>query len=181
MGRKEDRAELMSVRVMQEQEWAYLARARRLSPVEIARLSIEPPERGGLGYYRSAQQVRGLVNTYAERMRDALEESPALRVEMELADLDMQYRAAAELAGAIDAGATERERRTTGDSEVVVYRDEKIRIAALAQLRAIGESRRKLKGLDEASKVDVTVTTTTDAELAKLAEQLGMPKVARRA
>lgn len=184
MGRKEERAELMSVRVMQEQEWAYLANARHLNAAQIAMLSIEPPHRGGLGYYKSPQQVRGLINTYVARMADALEESPALRVQLALDDMHAQQVRLKAMTERIDRQATALKARELGvemdDPICWVLRNERDMIAVESRLLAVNESIRKLKGLDEASKVDITVTTTTDAELAALAEQLGMPKVAKR-
>lgn len=164
--RADERKALVSARVMREQEWAYDLRAAHHSVREISMLSYRGREQGGLGYGLSSQAVKGLVNSYLERMRESLEESPAERIAQEVADLDMQYRAAARLVAATYIDEVGDEQR----------RDERTILAALATLRQIGERRAKLLGLDatEKKQVDVTVRDAASAELEAMLAEAGI-------
>ena len=55
---------------------------------------------------------------------------------------------------------------------LVVMRDDRVKLGALAQIQRVGESRRKLFGLDAPVEVGVTLTTATDVALEALAAQL---------
>jgi hypothetical protein len=184
MTRTPDSRDVIAVRVMQEQEWAFDQRARHISYREMRRRVNLSRAGGGLGYDLSEHALKGLVNGYMERMRETLEESPDFYRTRELADLEDQYRAAAAMAEAVDEAGTMLAAYADGYDNVAEYleanpggavlRDEKVRLAALAQLRSIGERRAKLLGLDAATahKVDVTVTTALDAAVAELEAEL---------
>lgn len=183
MSRTPDSRDVIAVRVMQEQEWAFDQRARHVSYREMRRRVNLSRAGGGLGYDLSEHALKGLVNGYMERMRETLEESPDFYRTRELADLEDQYRTAAAMAEAIDEAGTMLAAYADGYDNVEAYlaagnapafRDEKVRLAALAQLRSIGERRAKLLGLDAATahKVDVTVTTALDAAVAELEAEL---------
>lgn len=175
---KPKHSDLIAIQVMREQEWCYDKRRAHLSIREIARATIEAPP-VGLGYYLSPHQIKGLLGGYLERMRETLEESPAEAIAQELADLDMQYRAAAQLAGEYTGEVT-----VDPDTgvEVKVRRDERVILAALATLRQINERRAKLLGLDAptASTVAVTVTDATDAAVQELAAEVERRAKAQR-
>jgi hypothetical protein len=176
--------ELIAVRVMREQEWAYEQRSRHLSYREMRRRSILPTYQGGLGYDVSEHTLKGLVTGYTERMRETLQESPEFYMHRELADLEEQYRVAAALADPIDRSATmlaayalgftSVEQLLAESPESAVPQDGRVILAALATMRQTGERRAKLLGLDAATthKVDVTVTDAVDAEVARLAAEL---------
>lgn len=179
-----DYREIIAVRVMREQEWAYEQRSRHLSYREMRRRSIMPQYMGGLGYDLSEHALKGLVTGYTERMRETLQESPEFYMHRELADLEEQHRIAASLADPVDREATMLKAYVLGFSTVdeliaespesAVLQDPKVRLAALATMRQTGERRAKLLGLDAATthKVDVTVTDAVDAEVARLAAEL---------
>lgn len=176
--------ELIAVRVMKEQEWAYEQRSRHLSYREMRRRTHLPKEQGGLGYDLSEHALKGLVNGYLERMRDTLQEQPEFYMYRELSDLEEQYRAAAEMVSPIDRERTLIAAYLAGYDDVDAYlkaepsgfvlRDEKVRLAALVALRQINERRAKLLGLDavQTHKLDVTVTDAVDADIARLAAEL---------
>lgn len=181
--------EIIAVRVMREQEWAYEQRLRHLSYREIRRRSSLPVDFGGLGYDISEHALKGLVTGYTERMRETLQESSEFYMHRELADLEEQYRAAAALADPIDREATALRAYALGLKTVealiaeapehIVPQDGRVRLAALTTMRQIGERRAKLLGLDtvQTQKVDVTVTDAVDAQVAALAAELeGTPR-----
>lgn len=172
---KADRQALIAVRAMQEQEWCFRTRVLgHRSVLETSRLSLEPAP-VGLGYYLSPHMVKGMLRVYAERMAETLQEDVAERAAQEAADLDQQYRAAAQLANPIDELATQRARRLGEiDDEDVVQQDPRVVLAALATMRQIGERRAKLLGLDAETKTTVTVehVTATDKAVQELAAEL---------
>jgi hypothetical protein len=145
-------ADLVAVKVMREQEWAYAA---WLAHVPFAQMRVEvakPPSEGGLGYELSVQALRGLVTGYRARVGD-LSATREEQIERELHDLDAIQRAAglslarAEAAEALDVHAAK------------LYLD-------------AGAQRRKLLGLDAAVKVEAEVTHR-DAVAEELNAMLG--------
>jgi hypothetical protein len=174
----EQRRELIAVRAMREQEWAYTTRViGHRSVADTSRLSVEASPLG-LGYYLSPHMVKGLLTVYAERMRETLEESPAERIAQELDDLDRQYRAAARLADPVDREATAAAEAAYNDGYVerlvTVYRDEKTILGALTAMGRIGERRAALLGLNAEVKSRVTVehVDATDRAIQELAAEL---------
>jgi len=184
MTRTPDSRDVISIRVMEEQQWAFDQRARHISYREMRRRVNLSRAGGGLGYDLSEHALKGLVSGFMDRMRDTLEESPEFYRTRELADLEDQYRTAAALAEPLDAEATTLAAYALGYKSVAelledapgsaVPQDPKVRLAALAQLRNIGERRAKLLGLDAATthKLDVTVTDALDAQVAQLAAEV---------
>lgn len=176
-------AEVLRVKVMQEQEWAYARKLEHYSYREMAILTYAEPARGGLGYGLSANACRGLVAGYVERMKETLEDSAAETMARELADLDAQQRALMRLTSPIDEPRSMLVAKTLGFSSIeelaehsplnVVFRDDKVAIAALSQARAVGESRRKLLGTDAALKVDVTTHDGLQVELEEMLARAG--------
>lgn len=158
--RRFDGREVAELRIEESKRWAYERRLEHLSYREIARLSIEAPENGGLGYYLGPDALKGRVTKYREDMAVSLGEDLAEHRERELADLDsIQRYARAAMAKAAAVGAF----------------DEK---ATAAFMRA-GESRRKLLGLDAPveSKLDVTVHDGVTDELNAMLAEAGIPPI----
>lgn len=185
-------SELIALRVMREQQWAYDRRLEHLSYREMRSLANRPPEHGGLGYDLSEQALKALVDGYVERMRETLEESREQQIARELADLDKQHRALVMMLGGNDAAATAKLQSTLAATleltladvqatypDLVVPRDDKVILAALAQLRQVGESRRKLLGLDAPTlaKVDVVHHDAVAEELNAMLARAGRDPV----
>lgn len=180
-------ADVIAVKVMREQEWAYGRKLEHYSYREMARLAAQPVEQGGLGYHMSPHTFVGLVNGYLERMRETLTDSPDLTMARELADLDEQHRNLKRLTGPIDQARSLLVARTLGYATIdelaehsplnVVFRDERIIVAAESQLRAVGESRRKLLGTDSAIKVDLTTHDGLTAELNEMLAKAKLPPI----
>jgi len=148
----------------------------------MRRLVIEPVDRGGLGYDLSEHALRGLVVGYVESARETLTEERGVYIARELADLDLQHRAlAAVLARSIDAAESTKVAAALGyDSlaqllkeapDAAVPLDARQITALLRELRAVGESRRKLLGLDAPLEARVEVTSR-DGVMAELEAML---------
>lgn len=165
--KKAKRAELIAVRVEAEQRWAYAQRMAHLSYTEMRAKSALHPDAGGLGYPLSEHALKGLVNTYLEKMREVHEVNTQELVQRELADLDMQQRRAAivaELAAESMARAHE--------IDALDVHGGKLLLEADAKARAVGESRRKLLGLDQPTRIEADVTVK-DGVLEELNAMLG--------
>lgn len=91
MGRE---SELIAIRVLREQEWAYNAWRQRLSYAETARKSSLSVDDGGLGYGLSEQQIKQRLDGYRERMRPFLEANAVTARERQIAELDELSRLA---------------------------------------------------------------------------------------
>lgn len=189
MSKRPRYAELTSVKLERERAWAYERHLEHLPYREMRRLAIEPPERGGLGYDLSEHALAGLVRGYIDTMRETLSESREAHVARELADLDAQQRAlTAVLARNVDMAATATVAAALGydsalallkaqpDAAVPLPASDLVRL--LSALRAVGESRRKLLGLDAPieAKVDVTHRDGVAEELAKILEDAAASK-----
>lgn len=170
MGKKAKHADLLAVKVLREQRWAYERRLDHLSYHEIRVLSSAPPEHGGLGYDVSEHRLKGLVTGYRERMAEVEAEELDEHRARELADLDVAQRrvdAIAENAARAVARAAELEALDVHASKVM--------LDATAQRRAIGESRRKLLGIDapQQIKADVVVRDAVTEELNAMLARAG--------
>jgi hypothetical protein len=131
-------ADLIEARVAVEREWCYAGWLTHKTPRQLAAESMRPAERGGLGYYLGVPAVRGLIEQ-ARADHGALVNREA-QVERELHDLDLvQQLAMASMRRAAEVEALD--------------------IHAMKAFTEAGAQRRKLLGLDEATKVEATVTT----------------------
>ncbi|WP_372469213.1 hypothetical protein ACCO44_08155 [Microbacterium maritypicum] len=103
-------SELIAVRVLREQEWAYDAWRQRLSFAEISRRSDLPVAEGGLGHRLSEPQVKARLDAYRDRMRPFLEANAVTARERQIAELDELSRLAqAALAQAATAGKLDKD------------------------------------------------------------------------
>lgn len=187
MSKRPKYSDLTAVKLEQERAWAYGRHLEHLSYRDMRRLAIEPPERGGLGYDLSEHALAGLVRGYLDTMRETLTEQRDAYVARELADLDAQQRAlTAVLARNVDMAETAKLAAALGyDSALDLLNAEPERaiplpagdlVRLLAALRAVGESRRKLLGLDAPieAKVDVTHRDGLADELAALLDDANL-------
>lgn len=179
---KVDRSELIAVRVLHEQRWAYERALEHLSYREMRTLANRSPARGGLGYDLSEHALKALVKGYRDRMAEVEARTLEEHRERELADLDDEQRALAGLTGAIDLeraaiiakhfGYDSVEAFVIDNPTADVWRDDGVRLRAHRERRAAGESRRRLLGLDApvSAKVEIThrdaVLDDLDAALA---------------
>lgn len=131
MGKRKNRqhAELVAVRVLREQEWAFARRLEHKSYHQMRELASRPESAGGLGRDVSEHTLRKLVEAYRDRMAEVEVVNLAEHRERELHDLDL----AQQLCRAAMAKAAE---------------DGRIDVSATALFAKLGESRRKLLGLD---------------------------------
>ncbi len=186
MSKRPKYREIEAVRLGLEQSWAYGRHLEHLSYRDMRARVIEPPERGGLGYDLSEHALAGLVRGYLDTMRETLTEQRDAYVARELADLDDQQRAlTAVLLRNIDMAETARVARDRGyDSALALLKaepDAAVPLPAadlvrlLAALRSVGESRRKLLGLDAPieAKVDVVHRSAVEDELAAMLADVG--------
>lgn len=169
--KKAKHTELIAVRVEAEQRWAYAQRMAHLSYNEMRVKSSRHPEDGGLGYQLSEHALKALVNGYLEKMREVHEVNVEELVTRELADLDMQQRRAAVVAelAAEHLAAVRDDPEAPGRLSVDAG---KLLLDADAKARAIGESRRKLLGLDQPTRIEADVTVK-DGVLEELNAMLG--------
>ncbi|MGO4300406.1 hypothetical protein [Leifsonia sp. RAF41] len=91
MGRE---SELIAIRVLREQGWAYGAWRQRLSYREMARRSKLAADDGGLGYGLSEHLIKQRLDGYRERMRPYLEANAVTARERQIAELDELSRLA---------------------------------------------------------------------------------------
>jgi hypothetical protein len=175
-------AEISATRLLIEQRWAYERHLEHLSYRDMRRLVIEPADRGGLGYDLGEHALRGLVVGYVESARETLTEERGVYIARELADLDLQHRAlAVVLSRSIDAAETAKVAAALGYEslaqllkeapDAAVPLDARQITALLRELRAVGESRRKLLGLDAPLEARVEVTSR-DGVIAELEAML---------
>lgn len=184
--------ELVAVRVLHEQGWAYEQRLAHVSYRAMRIAANAAPGAGGLGYDLSEHALKSLVGGYRARMADVLATDLDEHRERELADLDAQHRALAALVDPIDRNATLKAGQVEGFDgvdaivahapELVVLRSDATVIGALAALRQIGESRRKLLGIDAPAslKVDVTQHDAVVDELNAMLARAGKTPIERQ-
>lgn len=150
MGRE---SELIAVRVLHEQEWAYEGWRQRLTHTEMARRSALSESDGGLGYALSEYVVKQRLDGYRERMRPYLEANAVAARERQIAELDELARLAqAALAKAAGGGT--------------------VAVAAARLLLDIHARESKLLGLDAPTTV-VAEIVSSDAVNAELDAMLG--------
>lgn len=179
--------DLTSVKLERERAWAYERHLEHLSYRDMRRRVSRPPSEGGLGYDLSEHALAGLVRGYIETMRETLTEQRDAYVARELADLDRQQRALEAVLGRnIDAAETAKVAAALGYSsalelvraqpDLVVPLPAGDVVRVLAALRAVGESRRKLLGLDAPveAKVDVTHRDAVAEELSRMLAEAGI-------
>jgi hypothetical protein len=176
--------ELVDIAIAQEERWAYERRVERLTYRAMSDLSGEPLTAGGLGRTVSTATLVRRANAYRKSLILDERETRDEHRGRELEALDRQERALYTFLDPVDQAASAAVARQLDMSlddlarikpALLVPREDKVRIAALAQLRAVSESRRKLLGLDAPTESSLTVTTVdaTDKALADLAAQLG--------
>lgn len=176
--------ELADVAIMQEERWAYERRIDRLTYRAMADLARQGPEDGGLGRELSTATLVRRANAYRKSLMLEESETRDEHRARELESLDRQERALYAFLDPIDRAESHKVAAALGmtvDELIarkpmhVIMRADKLRIAAISQLRGVSESRRRLLGLDAPTESSVTVTTVdaTDAALADLAAQLG--------
>lgn len=166
---KTRRDELIALRTLAEQRWAYDARMAHLSYRDMRRRVAEAPP-VGLGYDLSEHTLKALVAGYRERMTDVHAIDLDEHRERELEDLDIAQRRTdlvAELAAKSLARAAE--------LEALDVHGGKLLLDATSQRRTIGESRRKLLGLDAPTQVkaDVIVHDAVTEELNAMLARAG--------
>ena len=162
-------SELIAVRVLREQRWAYEARLAHLSYREMRGRVNRPESEGGLGYDLSEHALKALVKGYRDRMAEVEAVNLDEHRERELHDIDLAQRrldAVAEIAAKHIARADE-----IGGLDV---HGAKLVIGATRERRAHGESRRRLLGLDapQSATLDVTVHDAVSEELNAMLAQL---------
>lgn len=155
---KPKRSELIALRVMQEQQWAYACSLEHLSYRDMRQLANCPPEYGGLGYDLSEHALKGLVRGYLDRMRTVLEADRDELIAREANDLDTLTRLG--MAGLRRAAALE-----------------ELDVHAAKLVLDTSKARRSLYGLDAPTETKIEVTTRDgvlddlNAALARLGEQ----------
>lgn len=152
---KPKHAELIAVRVLREQQWAYARRLEHLSYRAMRQAANLPVEQGGLGYDLSEHALKGLVAGYLADQRDVLAADREELLARQQADLD-------ELARAARASL-----RRAAEVKALDVHAAKLLLDTLA-------SERRLHGLDAPTeqRIDVTVTDATDKAIAELAADL---------
>jgi len=176
--------DLVDVAIAQEERWAYERRVERLTYRAMADLSRQAVAQGGLGRELSTATLVRRANSYRKSLMLDESETRDQHRGRELEALDRQERALYSFLDPVDQAASTAIARQLGMSldeltrvrpAMLVMREDKVRIAALSQLRGVSESRRRLLGLDAPTESSLTVTTvdSTDAALADLAAQLG--------
>ncbi|MGW4927986.1 hypothetical protein ACWEOH_02440 [Agromyces sp. NPDC004153] len=154
--------ELIAVKVMTEQRWAYERRLEHRSYAQMRELVARPEADGGLGYDVSEHRLKSLVGGYRDRMAEVEVMHVEEHRERELTDLDMVQRyARAAMEKAAAAGSF----------------DDK----AVDRFLKAGESRRKLLGLDSPAeaKVDVSNDEAVTEELNAMLARAGRGPLAK--
>jgi hypothetical protein len=102
-----DGREVVAVRVQREQQWAFERRLEHLSYRQIRIAANRPTDEGGLGHDLSESALRGLVQGYAERMRQSAEVDLVMLRDRQAAEVDdMARRAKADMVAAGERLAT---------------------------------------------------------------------------
>lgn len=186
MSRKTSGADVVDVRTLVEQEWAYARRAEHLSYRQMRIAANLPVDEGGLGYDLSEHALKGLVGGYVERMRETLEHDAAEEMARNIAELDAAHRRLSAQTGPVDLeraallaahfGYGSDVAAFVRDNPTVdVWRSTAERVRAEAELRAVAESRRRLLGTDAPTsvKVDVVQHDAIVEELNAMLERAG--------
>lgn len=179
-------ADIVDANILIEERWAYERRVDRLTYRAMADLVRQPQELGGLGRVLSTATLVRRANAYLKAMVEEEQETRDSHRARELEALDKQERALYTFLDPIDRAATQRvagalgmtvDQITERKPGLIVMRDDKVRISALSQLRAVSESRRRLLGLDSPTEASVTITTVdaTEQAISELVAQLGLP------
>lgn len=155
-------SELIAVQTLREQRWAFDARRAHLSYREMRTLANRPEREGGLGYDLSEHALKRLVDGYRERMTEVEAINIDEHRERELADLDLVQREAAATIRATNAAID----RAAEIGALDVHAT-KLKLGAIDRYRVVGESRRKLLGIDapQQIKADVVVRDALTEEL----------------
>lgn len=189
---KPKRDTIESVTRLREQRWAYERTLDHLSYRAMRELVREAPP-VGLGYDLSEPTLKALVTEYRDRMADVEARTLDEHRERELEDLDAQHRTLVALLDPIDRAASAKTAKALGFESVeamaqaepglLVLRDDKVLLTALAQLRAVGESRRKLLGLDapQQIKADVVMHDAITEELNDMLARAGRKPIPKEA
>lgn len=154
--KREQLAELVALRTLQEQRWAADRRLEHLSYRAMRERAARPESAGGLGRDLSEHRLKRLVEDYRERMAGVEVVELAEHRERELHDLDMVQRyALAAMEKAASASAF----------------DEK----AVDKFLKAGAERRKLLGLDMpvVAKVEVVHKDAVTVELNEMLARAG--------
>lgn len=132
-------ADLIAVKVMREQDWAYERWLEHLSYQQMRVRAAWTPSDGGLGYDLSIAALRGLVAGYRER--EGIAELTRAEVrERRGHDLDLVHRAArASMRKAANVGALD--------------------VHAAKLLLEVGRDEARHYGTDEPVKIEAEVTT----------------------
>lgn len=167
---KADRGELIALRTLTEQRWAYERVMEHLSYAEMRSLANRKPSKGGLGYDLSESALKGLVRGYRDRMAEVEAHSLEEHRERELADADARQRAAANLIGVAERSIVRAEQVQALDVHAVG-----LALKGIAQHRAESETRRKLLGLDAptVAKLDITTHDAVTDELNEMLARAG--------
>lgn len=155
MTSKPKAGELIAVRTLREQQWAYARRLEHLSYRAMRSAANLPTNEGGLGYDISEQGLKGLVAGYVAEQHEVLAADRDELLARQQADLDELARHARTALGkATKYGVLDKD-------------------AALL-LRGVLEDERKLHGLaaPTEARIDVTVSDATDKAIAELAVDL---------
>lgn len=185
--------EVVDPRVERQARWCYERRLDRMTVRDIADLSARHPDDGGFGEPMSHATVARRIRHYHAAMLALEGETRDEARGRELELLDRAARIVVDLTDPIDRVATARAQAAAkwardhgdysaplpGDPNLVILTDPAVRLRALAELRAQGESRRKLLGTDAPveTKIDVTITDAATAELNAMLAEVGLPPI----
>jgi hypothetical protein len=133
-----DRDAVILARVLREREWCYAGWLAHKTWTQLRVEAARPESEGGLGYDLSIQAIKGLVEA-ARADRGDLHLDRDAHIERELHDLDVaQQLALSSLKKAASIGALD--------------------VHAAKLYAELGRDRRKLLGLDAATKIEAEVT-----------------------
>lgn len=152
-------ADVVLARTLVEQEWAHGRWLQHESWTQMRVTAGRPPSDGGLGYDLSIQALKGLVDGYRQRVGD-LTATREQHIERELNDLDLaQQLALRSMAKGAEAGALD--------------------VHGTKLFVDIGRERRKLLGLDAATKIeaDVVHRDAVTEELNAMLVRAGRPPI----
>jgi hypothetical protein len=159
MGKKRQ-AELIALRTVREQEWAYRGWLAHLTLDQMRALSGRPESEGGIGHELSPHAVKNRLDGYRERMREVYETN----VELERSRIDEGYEA-----------------RMQGYRLIVANPETSTanRLAAIAAMRDEDRERRKYLGLDKPveSRVEVVSQDAVTEELNAMLARMGRPPI----
>lgn len=144
---KADRGDLILARVLREREWAHAGWLAHKSWTQLRVEASRSEAQGGLGYDLSIQALKGLVEQ-ARADRGDLKLDRDAHIERELHDLDLVQQEAAR-------AIVEQRQNPPVDAQGNI---KPFALDAAKFYADIGDKRRRLLGLDEAVKVEASVT-----------------------